>query len=80
LGSGLAKGNRSIACEVSVTTDAEHEVGNVQKCLSAGFDEAILIFSEKKTLTSVRRALVAALNTVQYRQLKFFSPEVSAPE
>jgi predicted DNA-binding transcriptional regulator AlpA len=71
----LEKGGRMIACEVSVTTDAEHETGNVQKCLAAGFDEVILISSEKKILTSVRHALVAALSTAQYRQVKFFAPE-----
>ncbi|MGA2147320.1 MAG: helix-turn-helix domain-containing protein [Bryobacteraceae bacterium] len=72
---GLEKGGHTIACEVSVTTDAEHETGNVQKCLAAGFDEVILISSEKKLLTSVRHALVAALSTAQYRQVKFCTPE-----
>jgi predicted DNA-binding transcriptional regulator AlpA len=71
----LTKGSRSIACEISVTTDAEHEIGNVQKCLAAGFDEVILISSEKKVLTAVRHALVAALSTAQYRQVKFLTPE-----
>ena len=71
----LEKGGRMIACEVSVTTDADHETGNVQKCLAAGFDEVILISSEKKTLTSVRHTLVAALSTAQYRQVKFLTPE-----
>jgi excisionase family DNA binding protein len=71
----LEKGNRRIACEVSVTTDAEHETGNVQKCLAAGFDDVILISSEKKTLVSVRHALVAGLATAQYRQVKFLTPE-----
>jgi excisionase family DNA binding protein len=71
----LEKQGRRIACEVSVTTDAEHETGNVQKCLAAGFDDVILISSEKKTLTSVRHALVAGLGTAQYRQVKFLTPE-----
>jgi excisionase family DNA binding protein len=71
----LEKGGRMIACEVSVTTDAEHETGNVQKCLAAGFDEVILISSEKTILTSVRHALVTALSTTQYRQVKFLTPE-----
>jgi predicted DNA-binding transcriptional regulator AlpA len=64
-----------IACEISVTTNAEHEIKNVQKCLAAGFGEVILISSEKKVLTSVRHALVAAVSSAQYRQMKFFTPE-----
>jgi excisionase family DNA binding protein len=71
----LEKGIRKIACEISVTTDAAHEVGNVQKCLAAGFDDVILISSEKKLLTLVRPALVTALSTTQYRQVKFLTPE-----
>jgi excisionase family DNA binding protein len=68
-------GRLPIACEISVTTNAEHEIGNVQKCLAADFGEVILISSEKKVLTSVRHALVAALSSSQYRQVKFFTPE-----
>jgi excisionase family DNA binding protein len=71
----LEKGSRSIACEVSVTTDTQHEIGNIQKCLAAGFQDVILISSEKKLLTSARHALVAALSTAQYRQVKFLTPE-----
>jgi len=68
-------GRQPIACEISVTTNAEHEIGNVQKCLAADLGEVILISSEKKTLTSVRHALVAVLSSSQYRQVKFFTPE-----
>ena len=71
----LEKGGRSIACEISVTTDAEHEVANVQKCLAAGFGDIVFISSEKKILTAVRQALVAVLSTAQYRQVKFLTPE-----
>jgi len=71
----LEKGSRLIACGVSVTTDAEHEVGNVQKCLAAGFEDVILISSEKKVLTAARQALVGALSTAQYKRLRFLSPE-----
>jgi excisionase family DNA binding protein len=71
----LEKGSRAIACEISVTTDPQHEVGNVQKCLAAGFEAVILISSEKKVLTAVRHALVSALSSAQYRQVKFLAPE-----
>jgi excisionase family DNA binding protein len=71
----LEKGSRLIACEISVTTDAPHETANVQKCLAAGFQDILLISSEKKTLTAVRHTLVAALSSAQYRQIKFVTPE-----
>jgi len=71
----LEKGSRAIACEVSVTTDTDHEIGNVQKCLAAGFQDVIVVSSEKKVLNSVRQALAGALSAAQYRQLKFLTPE-----
>ncbi len=71
----LEKGSRAIACEISVTTNSEHEVGNVQKCLAAGFSDVILVSSEKKVLTRVRHALVSILSSTQYRQVKFLTPE-----
>lgn len=71
----LEKGTRKIACEVSVTTDAEHETGNVQKCLAAGFDEVILMSSEKQLLTAVKHTAISALTPQQYKLVKFLSPE-----
>ncbi|MFX8809212.1 hypothetical protein ABTM66_19085, partial [Acinetobacter baumannii] len=34
----LSKDNQTIAIEICNTTDAEWEVHNVQKCITAGFD------------------------------------------
>ena len=64
-----------IACEVSVTTDPQHEIGNVQKRPAAGFKEVILVSSEKKVLTTARHAPVSVLISPQYRQVKFLTPE-----
>jgi excisionase family DNA binding protein len=71
----LKKGSRSIACEISVTTDAEHEAGNVQKCFAAEYDEVILVSSEKKLLSAARQGLAGALSAAQYRRVKFLLPE-----
>ena len=37
----LRREGHSLACEISVTTTAEHEIGNVEKCLKAGLDEVV---------------------------------------
>ena len=71
----LEKGSRSIACEVSVTTDAAHEVGNVQKCLAAGFQDVIVVSSEKRVLATAKQALAGAVSAAQYRQIRFLTPE-----
>lgn len=50
----LQRGEVSIGCEISVTTDAEHETQNLAKCLSAGFSYAVLISLDEETLTEAR--------------------------
>lgn len=44
----------SVACEISVTTRVSHELGNLTKCLAAGFDHAVLLSSDERTLKSAR--------------------------
>jgi excisionase family DNA binding protein len=71
----LSRGEHSIACEISVSTAADHELGNVQKCLAAGFNEVLLICSEKPLLTAVKHAAIAVLTPQQYKLVKFLTPE-----
>ncbi len=47
---------KRIACEVSITTDAEHEGGNIAKCLAAGFNPVWLV-----VLTSRRKNALAKI-------------------
>ena len=71
----LEKQGRLIACEISVTTDAEHEAANIQKCLAAGFAEIVVLSSDKKVLTAVRRELAGKLTAAHLRRIKFLTPE-----
>lgn len=43
-----------IACEISVTTRVAHEVGNLTKCLAAGFSYAVLISTDERLLELAR--------------------------
>ena len=38
----------SIACEISVSTRIDHEIGNLAKCLAAGFQRAVLICADEQ--------------------------------
>jgi excisionase family DNA binding protein len=40
--------NITVACEISVTTTIEHEVGNLTKCLASGFDHVLFISSDDR--------------------------------
>ena len=44
-----------IACEISISTDAEHEASNVAKCLDGGFHAVWLVVAKSR-----RKKLLAA--------------------
>jgi excisionase family DNA binding protein len=71
----LEKTGRAIACEISVTTDPEHEVGNVQKCLAGGFEQVIVVSSDKKVLSKIHGAVAEALPKEQFKKTRFMAPE-----
>jgi len=43
----LEKENISIACEITITTNIDHELSNVKKCLANGYDHVILITPDR---------------------------------
>ncbi len=71
----LRKGDQAVACEISVTTTPDHEVGNIQKCLAAGFGRVVFVSSEKKTLKSVRQQAVTELSETELERVQFGTPD-----
>jgi hypothetical protein len=71
----LRREGHSLACEISVTTTAEHEVGNVEKCLKAGFDEVVLLSLNRGTLGKVQKAVESRVGEKDRERLHFMSPE-----
>lgn len=57
----LESDNLRVACEISVTTTIEHELGNVQKCLSAGFDWVLLVLTDKSSLKKAQGMVSGAV-------------------
>ena len=81
----LRREGHTLACEISVTTGAEHEIGNVEKCLAAGFDEVVLLSLSRGTLGKVREAVEVKVPEKDRARLHFMSPEefftfLDAPE
>jgi len=81
----LRREGHTLACEISVTTGAEHETANVEKCLAAGFDEVVLLSLHRGTLGKVREAVEARVEEKDRQRLHFMSPEefftfLDAPE
>lgn len=71
----LEKDGQAIACEICVTTTVEHEVGNIKKCLQAGFRRIAVVTSEKKVLGKIKEAALAEINESQVEAVQFFLPE-----
>ncbi len=71
----LERTGLQIACEISVTTRVEHEVGNILKCLAAGYLEIALISSETKRLEEIAEALKLRVSETELDHVRFYSSE-----
>jgi hypothetical protein len=71
----LEKAEFKIACEISITTSDEHEMGNIQKCIASGYDQVVMISQEKKVLTKLRRLAEDALEKKSFTKVVFLTPE-----
>ncbi|MEM8484441.1 MAG: type IV secretory system conjugative DNA transfer family protein [Bacteroidota bacterium] len=65
----------TIACEISVTSTPDYELGNVQKCLNAGYDTVALVSADDKTLRKAEKHIKAKLDKKKLPKVKFLSPE-----
>jgi len=71
----LQRGERSVACEISVASTAEQELGNVEKCLAAGFDEVAVVSLEKQNLRRAREVISSKIEEDFRERVHFLTPE-----
>lgn len=71
----LSKGKRRIACEISVTTSAEHELQNVEKCIAAGYSEVILAIADERQRKSLKAFMEGNLDEKAIQAVRYFLPE-----
>ena len=72
---GLLKEGKKIAIEISVTTSPEHEVGNIEKCLKAGYDRVVMVAQDKRSLEKIKTSALEKLNDSDLEKVSFFEPE-----
>lgn len=72
---GLTGHGLRIACEISVTTSADHEVRNVEKCLRSGYDHVVILSTKKAHLARVEKALRAQIGAPDIARVSCFTPE-----
>jgi hypothetical protein len=71
----LRRDDFSIACEISVTSTVAQEVGNVMKCVEAGFHEVAVLALKRPRLLKIEAALKAKLTAAELARVHFLSPE-----
>jgi hypothetical protein len=71
----LKKGSISIACEICITTDDQHELENVRKCLEAGYLHVAVVSPEPKRLTKLKAAIESKLTAPERQRVRFVGLE-----
>lgn len=69
----LRKPQRTIACEISITTPNANEADNVRKSIAAGYDFVVIISPDSKRIAGLERAIVPTLTKSEQGQVRFFS-------
>ncbi len=64
---GLERDGEKIACEISVTTNDDHEIKNIEKCFQSGYGKVLFCSTEKKRLEAMKKLITEKL------ELKFSS-------
>ncbi len=64
-----------IACEVSVTSTSEQEIGNIDKCLRAGYDLIIVCCPENKQLEKIKSLSTERFDNSEQERLVFLKPD-----
>ena len=72
---GLEKGEEKIAVEISVTTSPDHELGNISKCLTAGYSKVVVISEKPEHLKKIQSLAMENLGSEEYKRVSFLSPE-----
>lgn len=70
----LSKENSQLAVEVAVTTTNKHELGNIQKCLKAGYAYVIVLSQKPKRIQNIKALAKQELSKQEFEQIQFFNP------
>jgi hypothetical protein len=71
----LTLGATRVACEISVTSTKEQELGNIEKCLTAGYDTVIVVSKIERQLATLRKCILPQLEPKAVERVRFCLPE-----
>lgn len=64
-----------IACEISITTGRDHEFGNIEKCLGAGYGRIVFVSNDARHLAAMEKLADHHFEEEDRPRLHFASPE-----
>ena len=71
----LERTGQAIACEISISTTIDHEVGNVAKCLRAGIPKVAVICLDEERLRKIGKAVSGSLGAALAAKVECFQPD-----
>ena len=71
----LERSGQIIACEISISTTIDHEVGNVVKCLKADVPKVAVICLDEERLRKISSAVAGSLGSELATRVEYFQPD-----
>jgi hypothetical protein len=69
----LEKPELAIACEINVTSTIDYEVGNVSKCLKAGFTRIAMVCPKADRLSRLSMAMKGCFAPEEFERIHFYT-------
>jgi hypothetical protein len=64
-----------VACQISITTTKDWELGGIEKCFAAGYTEIALICGSDRHLTTLSKFIEANLDEAYRGKVRYVAPE-----
>jgi hypothetical protein len=71
----LERADKTIACEISISTTVDHEVGNVKKCLAAGVPQVAIVCVSDDRLHNIAAAVSGSLGAEAAARVAYYQPD-----
>jgi hypothetical protein len=71
----LVRDRTRIACQVSITTTKDWELGGIEKCLAAGYSEVLLIGRTERHINALSKFIEKNLEPENQGQVKYVTSE-----
>jgi hypothetical protein len=71
----LTKDEAKVACEISVTTGRDYELGNLEKCLAADYSQVVFVSSDVRHVKAMEKLALGHFEDEERGRLHFTVPD-----